>query len=377
MGGLYIHIPFCKSKCIYCDFYSVGSKNAPWNTFVSSILNELTIRLNELPTNISTIYIGGGTPSQMPNDILKYLINNIKSLCGDKWNIKEFTIEVNPEDVTNEYVETLLSIGVNRVSMGIQSLNDNELKLLNRRHSSEQAINAFNLLSRIPNKSVDLIFGLPNQSINSWISIIEKILDLRPNHISAYSLMFEEGTAIYLMRQQGRIKEADENVSNEMFNILLNRLKQVGYVQYEISNFALPGYESIHNTNYWKGISYLGLGPSAHSYDGHKIRKCNPSSYKKYIDFYMSEKKHIESFYNEEILSDEELFEEYVITRMRMKGGIDISDLKTKFGDFRLNQFTSNAEKYIKSGKIIKSDSHYALSEEGIMISDMIFVDLI
>lgn len=377
MGGLYIHIPFCKSKCIYCDFYSVGSKNAPWNTFVSSILNELTIRLNELPTNISTIYIGGGTPSQMPNDILKYLINNIKSLCGNKWNIKEFTIEVNPEDVTNEYVETLLSIGVNRVSMGIQSLNDNELKLLNRRHSSEQAINAFNLLSRIPNKSVDLIFGLPNQSINSWITIIEKILDLRPNHISAYSLMFEEGTAIYLMRQQGRIKEANENVSNEMFNILLNRLKQVGYVQYEISNFALPGYESIHNTNYWKGISYLGLGPSAHSYDGHKIRKSNPSSYKKYIDFYMSEKKYIESFYNEEILSDEELFEEYVMTRLRMKGGIDISDLKTKFGDFRLNQFTSNAEKYIKSGKIIKSDSHYALSEEGIMISDMIFVDLI
>lgn len=376
MSGLYIHIPFCYKKCIYCDFYSVGSKNAPWELYVKALLNEFSKRNSEITNKFSTLYIGGGTPSQMPTFYLNELLIGIKDIAKEKWDVEELTIEVNPDDITQEYVDSLLYLGINRVSMGVQSFNDEELKILNRRHSVSQVYKAYKFLSAIPNISMDLIFGLPNQTLNSWESNIDVMLSLRPKHISAYSLMYEEGTPIYIMRQQGRVNETDENMSEQMFELLVSKLKASGYIQYEISNFALPGYESKHNSNYWKGVSYLGIGASAHSYDGKMIRRSNEPSYKRYINHFMSDVYAQQNFYNEEILNDEELYDEYIMTRMRMMQGIDIRELRNFFGHEKYLRFLNNSERHLRLGNIIKNGNSYSLSQKGILISDPIFVDL-
>lgn len=376
MSGLYIHIPFCAKKCIYCDFYSVGVRNVDWERYINSLIHELSFRKKELAEIVHTIYIGGGTPSLMPINQLKRLINTIYDELSGILKLEEFTIELNPDDVTEELVDALKEIGVTRVSMGVQSFNDSELDFIKRRHTSEQCRKAYNELSVIGNVSLDLIFGLPGQSLQSWEKNLNAILELHPQHISAYSLMYEEGTPLYAMLQQGRVREVEEELSLEMFKLLIDKLKKAGYNHYEISNFALDGYESKHNSSYWSGMQYLGLGPSAHSYDGNRTRRSNPASVNDYINHYINLPSIDVSFYEEEILSDMDLYNEYIITRMRRLDGIELHDLKHRFGEKLQNYFLKQTEKHIQSGVLLNCDNRIMLSEKGVLISDSIFVNL-
>lgn len=376
MSGLYIHIPFCAKKCIYCDFYSVGVRNVDWERYINSLIHELSFRKKELTEIVHTIYIGGGTPSLMPINQLKRLINTIYDELSGILKLEEFTIELNPDDVTDELVDALKEIGVTRVSMGVQSFNDSELDFIKRRHTSEQCRKAYKKLSVIGNVSLDLIFGLPGQSLQLWEKNLDAILELRPQHISAYSLMYEEGTPLYAMLQQGRVREVEEELSLEMFKLLIDKLKKAGYNHYEISNFALDGYESKHNSSYWRGMQYLGLGPSAHSYDGNRTRRSNPASVNDYINHYKNLPSSDNLFYEDEILSDIDLYNEYIITRMRRLDGIELQDLRHRFGEKLQNYFLKQTEKHIQSGVLLNCDNRIMLSEKGVLISDSIFVNL-
>lgn len=334
-GGIYIHIPYCKNKCLYCDFYSGGERIADWKSLVEGIITEFESREVELKFNPETLYIGGGTPSLLPFDSLNILISSLnKRLEKDYW--KEFTIEVNPEDVTQEKCEEWKNIGINRISLGLQTLNDHELKFIGRKHSASTGEMAIELLKEFfENISVDLMFGLPDQNLQSYEFTLRKVISLRPKHISSYSLMLEQGTALTLLQQQGKINLPKEEEWLKMFNITKELLLEAGYLQYEISNYAMDGFESRHNSNYWLGKPYLGLGPSAHSYDGARIRRANPSDIKGYLKHFVKSEKNGNVFYNQEFLSDIELEEEMIMTRLRMSSGLNLKTFEKKFGQGR------------------------------------------
>lgn len=374
MSGLYIHIPLCARKCIYCDFYSLGAKNAPWQELVSALLAEAECRKGEISAPLSTIYIGGGTPSLLPPQEFVRLIEGLRSIF-DTSAVKEFTVEVNPDDVTPALVDMLLAEGVNRVSMGVQSFHDTELHAIGRRHTAAQAVEAASLLRKTGNVSMDLIFGLPGQTLESWRDNVARMLSLRPQHISAYSLMWESGTTLDIMRRQGRLKEVDEDVEAEMFELLGKMLLQQGYEQYEISNYSLPGFHSRHNTSYWLGVPYLGLGPSAHSYDGQRLRRSNSPDMRGYIAHYTSSARSI-PFFETECLNDNDLREEYIMTRLRMAKGIDMADFTGRFSPRRADRLLRQASLAIQAGHLLYDNGRLHLSRAGIMLSDSIIFSL-
>lgn len=381
MSGLYIHIPFCRSKCIYCDFYSVGERLALWPDYVDALLAEAAARADELAAEpVSTIYIGGGTPSLLPASEFARLSEGLLKLAGP---VEEFTVEVNPDDVTVQLADVWQKCGVNRVSMGVQSFVDSELSVIGRRHDAAAAIHAFELLrSRFHNISLDLMFGLPGQTIDSFRYSVEKALQLRPEHISAYSLMYEERTALTRLRDAGKIEEASEVDSNQMFELLTSMLTDAGYEQYEISNYARPGFRSRHNSSYWRGERYIGLGPAAHSYDGTNLRSANRHDVKAYINYRLAGRG--ETPRESELLSDDELREEMIMTRLRTREGIDIADFRRRFGDEAMGCLIRRADKWISNGNMILEldgaswppAGRLALTRSGIMISDEIMADL-
>ncbi|MCM1319362.1 MAG: radical SAM family heme chaperone HemW [Muribaculaceae bacterium] len=387
MSGVYIHIPFCRHKCLYCDFYSIGSKSAPWKGYIQAILDEATARAEEWRQlhkygigNLShpdTLYIGGGTPSQMPAELLGKLITGITATFED-FNPVEVTMEVNPEDVNDEICFKMLDAGVNRVSMGIQSLQDNELRAVGRVHTAARALSAYTTLRRhFSNISIDLIFGLPLQTHTSWTNTLDKAIALDAEHVSAYSLMWEERTALYKMQQLGKVKESDESLSEQMFITLTDKLRTAGYEHYEISNYAKPGYRSRHNSSYWVGTPYIGLGAAAHSYDGQRIRRANPADVRSYIERLKQAQAPI---YTEEYLTDDELREEYIMTRLRRCEGIDTSDFRTHFGDRALRELLAKARRHpelihLQYGAD-KMPQFITLSPDAIMRSDTAIVSL-
>lgn len=373
-SGLYIHIPFCKSKCIYCDFFSGSAKTADWKGLVVGLLNELMERRDELKSIPDTLYIGGGTPSLMPAECFMNLINGVVEITGDRW--REFTIEVNPDDVTERMCEIWKGCGVSRVSMGVQSFNNSELKGICRRHDAECAENAYRILRRyFDNISLDLMFGLPGQSVESWNESVEKAIALNPDHLSAYSLMFEEGTPLTVLREQDRISLPGDEECVEMWKLLSERIRAAGYERYEISNYSKPGRVSVHNSRYWLGVPYLGIGPSAHSYDGERIRRSNPADLKGYLRRF-AERKGGEPFYEGERLSDEELSEEMILTRMRIREGLNLMEYGKRFGSESLSRLKKNAHDFMESGMIICRNDHLIISDNGIMKSDDIIVAL-
>ena len=280
MAGLYIHIPYCHSKCHYCDFYS-GSGLGEQDNYIHAIEKEYQLRKHEIIEPYRTIYIGGGTPSSLDSDNLLRLLRFCKTEVAD--TPEEFTIEVNPENVTPHLIKLLKDNGVNRVSMGIQSLVDDELKAVGRNHTPECALKGAALIADgFSNFSYDLIFGLPGQTLESLNYSLEKLLELRPPHISIYLLSYEPGTRLYARLVSGKIRETDEATVTRMYSLICESLRYAGYDHYEISNFALPGHESRHNSSYWASVPYLGLGASAHSFDG-SVRRYNPSNLKEYI----------------------------------------------------------------------------------------------
>ncbi|MDE5774649.1 MAG: radical SAM family heme chaperone HemW [Muribaculaceae bacterium] len=378
MAGVYVHIPFCTSKCLYCDFYSAGARIADWNALEDALITEFKSRLNELGPDpkIDTIYFGGGTPSLMPIKNLSNVLKAILAFC----NPIEITLEVNPDDVDIQIASQWKELGFNRISIGIQSFDDSELKAVGRRHSAQQAIDAYNCLRNYFNNiSIDLIYDIPGQTDDTWLYNLETVCKLKPEHISAYNMMYEQGTALTLLRDTGKILNADETQIVRWFEQLIGTLSAAGYEHYEISNFAVPGFRSIHNSHYWDHTPYLGIGPSAHSFDGKLIRRSNPPDIKSYLKYYNTF-SHIDStpFYSQEILNKTEILEETIMLKLRTKEGIDLSEFEKQFGTESLNTLLVKGREAIRRGSLIHtSDNHLSISENAILLSDLLILSLI
>ncbi len=372
MAGLYIHIPYCHAKCAYCDFYSMPC-NGTIECYIKAIVEEARLRAGEINGKFRSIYIGGGTPSSIDTDYLGVLLKELGDIF-DLGEVEEFTIEVNPEDVNPEFLSRIKNIGVNRVSMGVQSLVDGELKAVGRRHSSAEALAAARLISEhFKNYSLDIIYGLPQQTLKSLKYTVEQILLLRPPHLSAYLLSYEPGTRLYAMLMAGKVEEATEQLATGMYELVDRMLTGDGYVHYEISNFALPGKESMHNSSYWNSTPYLGLGVSAHSFDGVE-RRYNEARINDYINCISNR----QSFYTIDEETDENRFNDYLITRLRTSKGLDLSHLTTMpFGRF-INKIEPLIDKLIKSGSLVReSDQRLVIPSSQWLTSDAIMRELI
>lgn len=377
-GGLYIHIPYCAHKCLYCDFYSGGVRIANWGIFLRSILNELSSRLSEINFFPLTLYIGGGTPSLIPPYVFRNFIKELNNIIGVS-NWQEFTIEVNPEDVSTENIHVWKECGVNRISLGIQSLKNEELNSIGRFGDEKTSLRALEAItSNFHNVSVDVMYGLPNQTPASYNDTLHKIIQYSPKHISAYSLMLEEGTAMSLLVNQNKISLPDESTWLKMVDLTNKILESSGYQRYEISNYALSGFASQHNSLYWKGNPYLGLGPGAHSYDSDSIRRYNPADIKGYLSHFSNnfEKSH-KSFFKEEILTEEELQEEMIMTRLRMTMGINLNEFSQKFGENEKENLLLSSRKYIDSRLMKKASEFLSLTNNGFLLYNTIVADLI
>lgn len=373
MAGIYIHIPFCKSKCIYCDFYS-KTETSKIQSFVTSACKEIEIRKDYISTkNIETIYFGGGTPSFLQIDDLKQIIDKIYKTFDVSENC-EITLEANPDDLNLEFIQELKTTKINRISLGIQSFNNDELTFLNRRHNAENAILAVENLQKngFKNISVDLIYGLPNSTIETWKKSIQTAISLNVQHISAYHLTYEKGTKLYKLLKSKTISTIDEDLSLEQFKILINSLKPNGFKHYEISNFAKKDFHSKHNSSYWNQIEYLGIGPSAHSYN--KIsRQWNISDISKYISGVENGKMN----YEIENLSTQDNYNDYIITSLRTSFGCDLNYIKNNFETKFSQHFEKKIQKYLNENLLKVENDVYTLTENGIFISDSIFGDLI
>lgn len=378
MSGLYIHIPFCKTRCIYCGFYSTTSENLR-KEYVDALCRELYERKQYIKDNVTTIYIGGGTPSQLSFDELDKIFNtiyqnyHIENPDGD--NAPEITMECNPDDINADFASYIRSSPINRISMGAQSFSNDLLKFIHRRHTSEQISHAVNFIRNadISNISIDLMFGFPNESLDVWHNDLSHCVQLNIEHISAYSLMYEENTTLYKMLKEGKIKECSEDTYLYMYNDLIDTLSQSGYEHYEISNFAKPGYRSRHNSNYWKNVPYLGIGASAHSFNL-KERQWNVSNVVKYINSINNGTIPAEI----EVLTIDSHFDDFVMTSLRTCEGIDLKYIKNCFGDDYLKYLLKEANRHIKNGLLTldQEGGRLILTRKGIFVSDDITADL-
>lgn len=364
-AGLYIHVPFCESKCAYCDFYSTPNHGLR-DRYLPALLSELQRRRDEIPQALfRTVYIGGGTPSSLPLRDLSRLLEALPLA-----DASEITVEVNPEDVDSELAAMLAGSAVNRVSMGVQSLADSELQLIGRRHSAARAIEAYHTLrdNGIGNINLDLIFGLPGQTLESFHRSLERVLSLNPDHLSAYSLMLEPGTRLYARMITGKFRETDDEISDSMYRLLCSATANCGFEHYEISNFAKPGKRSLHNSSYWNLTPYLGLGPGAHSFDG-SIRRYNPPSLKKYI----------ESGGNITKIDPETAtnrVNDYIMIRLRTADGLSLPETEHRFGSRVRRDLARSAEKFIDCGMLVTDGERLSIPEEHFLVSDSIISEL-
>lgn len=372
MAGLYVHIPFCKSRCIYCEFYST-TREAEKEAYVAALCREIAARKNEFShTRVHTIYIGGGTPSLLSAEQLNRIISKLHEEY-DVTEDAEVTVEMNPEDVRRMKNEKVKSEKwrANRVSLGIQTFDEELLRLLHRRHTAQTAVRAVKELqdAGVDNISIDLIYGLPGQTMELWESDLDTAFSLGVQHLSAYALSYEEGTPLWRMRQQGAVKEAAEGLSVKMFERLCQRAKEAGFLHYEISNFAQPGRESRHNSSYWTGEPYLGFGPGAHSYDGRRTRRANHPDLSAYLQAEVTPATF-------ETLTDEELFDEAVMCGLRTARGIDLNEVERRFGQQRSDYLLQMAHPHIRAGRLVVEEGRLHLSESALMVSDDIMSDL-
>lgn len=372
MAGIYIHIPFCKTRCIYCDFYSTTRSDLK-ERYIRALCRELRIRKDYLEgATIETIYFGGGTPSQVDEEDFRQVFATIEEVYGME-HCKEITLEANPDDLTEEYVTRLHRLPFNRISMGIQTFDDVTLKLLNRRHNAMQAIEAVDRCRRagFENISIDLIYGLPGETDERWERDLKQAVSLNVEHISAYHLTYEEGTRIYELLQAHRIREVDEESSVRFFSVLIDTLDAAGYEHYEISNFCRPGKYSRHNTSYWKGIPYLGCGPAAHSFNTH-TREWNVASLEEYMQGIETDRRKFETEYRDKTTC----YNECIMTCIRTLWGISLKYIEMEFGTEMWKYCMDMATPYLESGKLKIQDNHLCLTREGIFISDGIISDL-
>ena len=377
MPGIYIHVPFCESRCAYCDFYSTTLMRHR-SAYVDTVCRELQLRLPELQgAPIETIYLGGGTPSTLTIEELSSILTSLRNFYLSSFNFQlaEITLEANPDDLTEEYVQGLRTLPFNRVSIGIQSFHDRTLRLVGRRHTAQEAIEAVHRCQRmgLTNISIDLMYGLPGETLDDWAYSLDQAIALSVPHISAYHLTYEEGTRLWRMKEQGIVSPIDEEHSIRAFELLREKLLTAGYEHYEISNFALPGYHSRHNSSYWQGIPYIGIGPGAHSYDGTN-RRWNLSSLTDYIATPEGE----DVPHEVEHLTTEERYDERIITELRTARGIDLTSLLADFGERYHAHCLRCATPYIHRGQLVHTaGNHLRLTPESIFISDAVMRDLL
>lgn len=377
---IYLHVPFCGSFCTYCDFYSeICRGGRAFNEYADAVLKEVNDRREEICMNMSapgavnTLYIGGGTPSVLPLDVLRRIVDALLSsrslrrgenTVGAQSPFEEFTVEVNPEDIVEkggEYVRGLLETGVDRVSMGIQSFDDGILRWMNRRHSAAGAVEAFRILRRcgVRNISVDLIFGLSQLADDVWEDTIERALELAPEHISAYQLSIEEGSALAKLVADGRYVEASDEQCRHQYDVLCQTLRQAGYHHYEISNFARPGFEAVHNNAYWSRVPYIGLGPGAHSLTGdirswnsqelpHRSTDGSPATYSR----------------TSETLSPEDIRVERIMLSLRTDKGLEAAELYSLTDRAVINSLLSEGALEKQGGSIRIPESRLFTSDE-------------
>ena len=373
MAGLYIHIPFCASRCIYCGFYSTTRLDLR-QQYVDALIRELVeVGKSKMlkDDSISTVYLGGGTPSQLTIPQLHqlfdaiYIYNKVESGA-------EVTIEMNPDDVSVPYADTLRQLGINRVSMGAQTFDDERLRWLNRRHTVAQVGQAVKILraAGIRNISIDLMYGFPNETIDDFVRDIDEAIKLDVEHISAYCLMIEEGTELYRRYGDKRVREYDdskEETERKMYELLIDKLTAAGYEHYEISNFARPGFRSRHNSSYWTGVPYIGLGAAAHSFDGH-LRSWNVSDIRQYIAAVNRD----ERLNEEEELSATDFYNERVMLGLRTCEGVDLSALS----DDERNYCIQEAQPFLSDDILLLTDNRLVLTRKGLFVSDYVISSL-
>lgn len=371
MAGIYIHIPFCKSRCIYCGFYSTTLLDLR-KKYINAVCREMELRKNYIREPFSTIYLGGGTPSLLDEAELTKLFLYINNVYDVDRNA-EITMECNPDDITPKFTNMLSRLPINRVSMGAQTFADSRLRLLHRRHNSDEVKHAVKLLREagIKNISIDLMFGFPDESLSQWKEDISAALALNVEHISAYSLMYEEDTPLWKMLDTGKVKEIDEELSLTMFKELVCQLTDAGYEHYEISNFARPGYRSRHNSSYWHQVPYIGLGAAAHSFDLNS-RQWNVADLKLYIEEINNGIIPMER----EELDNDTTFNDIITTALRTSDGIDLNAMETHLGKRYRNTLISAAGKHLEQGLLEIRHDRLRLTSEGIFISDMVMSDL-
>ncbi|MCF4100221.1 radical SAM family heme chaperone HemW [Gillisia sp. M10.2A] len=370
-GGIYIHIPFCKQACHYCDFhFSTSVKHK--SELVAMLCKELVLRKEELgEVIIKTIYFGGGTPSLLEKAELEQIFQTI----SENYSIDaeaEVTLEANPDDLSEEKLIIFKEVGINRLSIGVQSFFEEDLKLMNRAHSAEEALSCIKMAtSYFDNISIDLIYGIPGMSNERWSENIQTAITLGLPHFSCYALTVEPNTALKKFIEKGKVKPVDDEVARAHFEILTSSLKDAGFVHYEFSNFGKPGYFSQNNTAYWMGKSYLGIGPSAHSYNG-QSRKWNISNNALYIKALKAGNLPLE----EEDLSQADKYNEYVMTRLRTMWGVSMKEVELNFGLNYKTHLLIEAVPHLKEGLLSLENDILRVTEKGKFLSDGIAGDL-
>ena len=371
MSGIYIHIPFCKQACHYCDFHFSTSLKKK-NEMVLSLAKEIIIRKEEFKNEIvETIYFGGGTPSVLAIEDLKLLIDTIFKNYTVIEN-PEITVEANPDDLDHETIRQLANSSINRLSIGIQSFFEDDLKMMNRAHNADEAKKCLEEATKhFDNISLDLIYGIPGMSNEKWIQNIETALSFGIPHISSYALTVEPKTALHSFIQKGIIPPPEDEVAQEHFEILVEKLEEAGFIHYELSNFGKENYFSKNNSSYWLGEKYIGIGPSAHSYDGEK-RGWNVSNNTLYIKSIQEEKLPIET----ETLSKTDRYNEYIMTGLRTIWGISLDKILNEFGPTYLDYLNQQAAKYIEDHLLFLDENILRTTRKGKFLSDGIASDL-
>lgn len=373
MAGLYIHIPFCLKRCAYCDFFS-NTDLSRRKEVVAALSEELKLRSNYLRgAPVETIYFGGGTPSLLKAEDFRLIFETIENSFLHR-KFQEITLEANPDDLHPDFLKTLREFSFNRISIGIQSLQNDELKMLNRRHTAEQAIVAVEQCraSGLDNISIDLMYGLPGQTLERWENTLQRAIQLQVSHISAYHLTYEKGTTLWKQKEKGEVIPVTEETSLAMFQMLIDQLEAAGYEHYEISNFALLGKASRHNSSYWRGIPYLGVGPSAHSFDI-ESRQWNAASIFQWLEGIKSG----EGTFEREELDEETRYNEMIMTSLRTYWGVSLAAIEQEFGMKYRSYCLDNASEHLKQGTLSLQGDRLKLTREGIFISDSILSDLV
>ena len=372
MSSVYIHIPFCKQACHYCNFHFSTSLKYK-DEMIEAIIGDINLNHDFLKEKqLVSIYFGGGTPSLLSKEDIEKILLALSQYYT--WNPEiEITLEANPDDLNPTKLQAYKEAGINRLSIGIQSFHDDDLRYMNRAHDSQMAKNALALIKEagFSNITADLIYGTPSMSDDVWKSNIETLLAFDIPHISSYALTVEPGTALNHFIRFKSWEEPDDEQTIRQYELLIDRLEEAGYRHYEISNFARPGWEAVHNSRYWERAPFLGVGPSAHGFDGEKIRRWNIANNAKYI----KQIKAGNDAYEYEILSDKDAYNEYIMTGWRLSRGIDVAYIKTRFPE-RYNEFLQLTKRHLSAGLIQRNDeNNLILTRQGKFLADKIASD--